>query len=101
MHLHKYVLEKIEPVKEKTKSSKYRTSENGYSDEFHRLVEDEVAGIVETKKGYCFNEEQLKAIIIGLKSKLNNEEYATLKWEKEDEYFSIFFKRTRKKKIKT
>lgn len=99
MHLHKYVLEKIEPVKEKTKSSsKYRTSENSYSDEFHRLVEDEVAGIVETKKGYCFNEEQLKAIIIGLKNKLTNEEFTTLKWEKEDEYFNISFKRTRKKK---
>jgi hypothetical protein len=88
---------KVVPIGERQKNSKYRTSENGYSDEFHRFVEDEAEGIAETKKGYCFNEKQLEAIKNSLKFKLTSEEYATLEWEKEDGYFKITFKRTRKK----
>ena len=52
----KIYLARIMPVGEKTRHSKYRTAENGYSDEFHRLVEDEVFAIIKTGKGFCFNE---------------------------------------------
>lgn len=97
LHSQHIITGRIIPVGEKTKPSKYRTSENGYSDEFHRLVEDEAEGIAETKKGYCFNEKQLEAIKISLKNKLSNEEFATLKCEKKGDSFEITFKRTRKK----
>jgi hypothetical protein len=101
MVLHNHtVMGKIVPVGEKTKSSKYRTSENSCSDEFHRLVEDEASGIAETGKGYCFNDKQLEAIKISLKNKLSSKEYATLECRKEDGYFNISFKRTRKKYTK-
>ena len=98
MVLHNHtVMGRVVPIGEKTRYSKYRTSENGYSDEFHRFVEDEAEGIAETKKGYCFNEKQLEAIKISLKNKLTSEEYATLEWKKEDGYFKITFKKARKK----
>lgn len=96
INTNKIYLGKVMPISEKVRQSKYRTSENGYSDEFHRFVEDEAEGIAETKKGYCFNEKQLEAIKISLKNKLTSEEYATLEWKKEDGYFKITFKRTRK-----
>lgn len=101
MVLHNHtVMGRVVPIGEKTKHSKYRTSENGYSDEFHRLIEDEATGIAETKKGYCFNEKQLEAIKISLKNKLTSEEYATLEWEKKEDYFKITFKKTHKKYTK-
>jgi hypothetical protein len=87
----------IVPVGEKTKPSKYRTSENSYSDEFHRLVQDEAEGIVETGKGYCFNEKQVESIKIILKNKLSTKEYATLECKKVGDDFKITFKKTRKK----
>lgn len=98
MVLHNHVvLGRINPIGEKTKPSKYRTSENGYSDEFYRLVEDEANGIAETGKGYCFNEKQVEAIKISLKNKLSTKEYATLECKKVGDDFKITFKRTRKK----
>lgn len=98
MYLHSHVIMgTIVPIGEKTKPSKYRTSENGYSDEFHRLVEDEANGIAETGKGYCFNEKQVEAIKIVLKNKLSTKEYATLECKKVGDDFKISFKKTRKK----
>ena len=101
MVLHNHtVMGRVVPIGEKTKPSKYRTSENGYSDEFHRLVEDEATGIAETGVGYCFNEKQVEAIKIILKNKLSTKEYATLECKKVENDFKISFKKTRKKYTK-
>jgi hypothetical protein len=98
MVLHNHVvMGRVVPIGERQKSSKYRTSENGYSDEFYRLVEDEANGIAETGKGYCFNEKQVEAIKISLKNKLSTKEYATLECKKVGDDFKITFKKTRKK----
>lgn len=96
----KIVLGRITPVKKQVHISKQRSIENSFCDEFHRLIEDEATGIAETGKGYCFNEKQLEAIKLNLKNKLSTKEYATLAWKKEDGYFSITFKRTRKNYMK-
>ena len=93
----KIYLARIMPVGEKTRHSKYRTAENGYSDEFHRLVEDEVFAIIKTGKGFCFNEKQFEAIKEKLKDKLSIKEYESIKYKNEDGCFIISFKRTRKK----
>ena len=90
-------LGKIVPIGEKIKTTNKRMANNSFSDEFHRLVEDEANGIAETGKGYCFNEKQVEAIKIVLKNKLSTKEYATLECKKVGDDFKITFKRTRKK----
>ena len=93
----KVVMNKIVPVKEQLKITKYRTGDEKVTDENLRLIEDEVKGIIITGKGWCFYKHQLEAIKEKLKEKLSPEIFKTFNCKFDGYCYNITIKKTRKK----